>query len=169
MSRNSTPFSRFTGFLYDLLFTNKMANIRLIINRCLTITIVLVFILTGTMKLSARLSYVTHVHMQREFHRYAPVCPTRIFGHTPDPHNYRTLVGVTEIACAVLLLIGNRFIRRMANHVLVLLMLGAFFTHCILGDPVASVIPSMVMVFLISWRHYTTGVFITMDDDVKED
>ena len=169
-SRDSSTISKLISSLFQLVFTenSKMNNIRSILNRTLTIVIVVVFLLAGFMKLSARLSYEKHVDLQREFHRFATVAPTQMFGHSPSPDNYRTLVGLTEMTCAILLLVGNRFMRRIANHVLVLMMTGAFFTHCALGDPVAKVLPSMVMAFLIAWRHYTTGIFISMES-VKED
>ena len=169
-SRNSSTASKLIGYIFQLVFTDNssMNNIRSIINRVLTIVIVVIFLLAGFVKLSARLSYEKHVEIQREFHRFASVAPTQLFGYAPSPDNYRTLVGVTEMTCAVLLLVGNKFLRRIANHILVLMMTGAFFTHCALGDPVAKVVPSMVIVFLIAWRHFTTGIFISMES-VKED
>ncbi|KAI6656797.1 hypothetical protein LOD99_16100 [Oopsacas minuta] len=141
---------------------------RVIINRILTIVIVLIFLLAGYMKLSIRFSYELHVHLQREFHRYVTVAPTCLFGYTPDPDNYRTLVGVSEIVLAILLLVGTRNLRILANHLLLLMMVGAFYTHCSLGDPVSQVVPPMVMTFLISWRYFTIGVFIK-PDSVKQD
>eukprot|EP00800_Vazella_pourtalesii_P005919 TRINITY_DN17140_c0_g1_i1.p1 TRINITY_DN17140_c0_g1~~TRINITY_DN17140_c0_g1_i1.p1 ORF type:complete len:182 (+),score=20.27 TRINITY_DN17140_c0_g1_i1:31-546(+) len=164
-SRESSVLSKLVSTLFKLVFTDnsEMNNIRTIVNRILTIIIVLVFTMSGFMKLSSRFSYETHVHLQREFHRYASVFPARVIGYTPDPHNYRTVVAVSEIALAILLLMGTKFMRRVANHLLLLIMIGAFTTHCLLGDPVAKVIPPMVMVFLIAWRHFTTGIFISLD------
>ena len=164
-SRESSLISKFVSVLFKLLFpdNSKMNNIRAIINRILTIVIVLVFIMSGFMKLSSRFSYETHVHIQREFHRFASVFPTRVFGYTPDPHNFRTVIGVSEIALAITLLMGSKSMRRLANHLLLLIMLGAFFTHCSLGDPVTKVLPPMVMVFLIEWRHFTAGVYISQE------
>ena len=169
-SRESSGISKFVSSLFKLIFTDnsEMNNIRGIINRVLTITIVLVFIMSGFMKLSSRFSYETHVHLQREFHRYASVFPTYPIGYTPDPHNYRTIVGVSEILLSIVLLVGNKSMRRVTNHLLLLMMLGAFYTHCSLGDPVAKVIPPMVLIFLIAWRHYTTGVFISLETGKRD-
>ena len=169
-TRNSSTTSKLIGYIFQLVFTDnsKMNNIRSVINRILTIIIVVIFLLAGFMKLSARLSYEQHLKIQREFHRFASVSPTQLFGYSPCPHNYRTLIGVTEMTCAILLLVGNRPLRRIANHILVLMMLGAFITHCALGDPVSKVVPCMVVSFLIAWRHYTTGIFISMEPEKQE-
>lgn len=52
----------------------------------------------------------------------------------PDPVIYRTAVALTEVVCAILLAVGKPFLQKIANLVLLAIMIGALYTHFMVND-----------------------------------
>jgi len=99
------------------------------LGRLITYLLVVSFAIGGFMKLSPALSPEIHKHMVNAFDKFYHVNPlveNKIIKSTPD--NYRLVVGATEVACAVLLLIGPSALVSLAYLVLAVIMVGAAYT-----------------------------------------
>ena len=73
-------------------------------------------------------------------------------GWRPFAKNYRLAVGIVEIVCgAILILIPGR-LKQLANVVLLVIMLGAVYTHYTLGDKFERMAPGLVFSLLLITR-----------------
>lgn len=73
-------------------------------------------------------------------------------GWRPFAKNYRLAVGIVEIVCgAILILIPGR-LKQLANVVLLVIMLGAVYTHYVLRDKFERMAPGLVFSLLLLTR-----------------
>ena len=79
-------------------------------------------------------------------------------GIRPDPDIYRTSVGITELGCALLIIAGIPKARLCALCTLLVVMIGAIYTHIALHDPVNEVAPAAVALTLVLSLLYFDGV-----------
>ncbi len=63
-----------------------------------------------------------------KFQEYNLVFPLAPLGYIPDPKFYMNAVGVIEMGCAALLLLGTRMMKRLACMILMFIMVGAMQT-----------------------------------------
>ena len=73
------------------------------------------------------------------------------------PDVYRTLVGVVELACVACLACPHSKIQLVGHYALLLVMLGAIWTHFFLKDTVDKMIPAISCLGLLLLRLYTSG------------
>lgn len=90
---------------------------------------------------------------RREFGRVNKVFPLfEQTGWRPLAKNYRMAVGIAECVCgAILVLIPGR-LKQLANVVLLIIMLGAVYTHYILHDKFERIAPGLVFSLLLLTR-----------------
>lgn len=74
-----------------------------------------------------------------------------------EPDVYRTMVGVVEILCAVCLLCPHARVQLIGHYILLILMLGAIWTHYSMGDPVNKFFPALFCLGLLVLRLYACG------------
>jgi len=119
----------------------------------LTLTLGMFFIFVGQFKITPQFFPKEHEDMKREFGRVNKVFPLyQITGWRPFAKNYRLTVGITEVVCgAILILIPGR-LKQLANIVLLLLMLGAVYTHYVLHDKFERMAPGLVFSLLLLTR-----------------
>ena len=79
-------------------------------------------------------------------------------GIRPDPDIYRASVGITELGCALLIIAGIPKARLFALCTLLVVMIGAIYTHIALHDPVNEVAPAAVAIVLVLSLLYLDGV-----------
>ena len=84
------------------------------------------------MKLTPLLSPETHGELKGKFSVYARVPPIDIL--KLDPNVYRVLVGVVELACVGAILLLEPQLQLLATYVLLVNMVGALYTHYMIGD-----------------------------------
>ena len=94
-----------------------------------------------------------------EFSRYVAVPPASLFKLTAE--TYRVLVGVVELIMVILMVVGyqKRRLQVLTSYGLLLLMIGAVYTHLIIGDPVEKLTAAGVCLVLIVARLYVLGLF----------
>ena len=95
----------------------------------------------------------------QEFRRYVAVPPLNTI--KLDPELYRIAVAVTELVCAAILIISNHGLQKMANCVLVVLMIGALYTHYMINDPPEKMGGAAVGLVLALLRLYSIGYSYT--------
>lgn len=74
-----------------------------------------------------------------------------------EPDVYRTLVGVVELVCVACLLCPHSRVQLLGHYVLMLIMLGAVWTHYMVRDAVDQFVPALVSLGLLLLRLYTCG------------
>lgn len=74
-----------------------------------------------------------------------------------EPDVYRTVVGVVEVLCAVCLLCPHSRVQLIGHYVLMVLMLGAIWTHYYIHDTVDKFIPALLCLGLLLLRLYSCG------------
>ena len=79
------------------------------------------------------------------------------------PEFYMLMVGILEISCVGLLLFGRARPAVLATWALLVLMVGALYTHVAVGDKPNDCIPAAIALFLVLTRLYTIGAL----DEVK--
>lgn len=127
-----------------------MASIALTV---LTLTLGMFFIFVGQFKVTPTFFPDVHEDMRREFGRVNKVFPFyQQTGWRPFAKNYRMAVGIAEIVCgAILVLIPGR-LKQLANVILLLIMLGAVYTHYVLHDKFERMAPGLVFSLLLITR-----------------
>ena len=76
------------------------------------------------------------------------------FGIEVNPDVYRLVVGITEFLSSVVLLFGSPSARRIVNAVLIIVMIGAVYTHIALQQPIASTVPAIVLGLLLILHYW---------------
>lgn len=116
-----------------------MSRLTSIVFTTLTLFLGMFFFFIGLLKISPHLNRDIHREIRRNFVRYAKVVPfmSRI-GVNVSPQQYRLLVGYSEVACGLILSFAPGTIKQMINILLILLMVGAIYTHRMVGDHVSS-------------------------------
>ena len=94
-----------------------------------------------------------------EFSRYAAVPPASIFKLSAE--TYRVLVGVIELVMVILMLVGyqKRRLQVITSYGLLVLMIGAVYTHVMVGDPVGKMAGAAVCLVLIVIRLHVLNLF----------
>ena len=83
--------------------------------------------------------------------------PLTGIGIRPDPDVYRASVGITEFGCVLLILAGIPIARLYALFTLLVVMIGAVYTHIVLHDPINEVAPAFIALLLILSLLYLDG------------
>lgn len=83
--------------------------------------------------------------------------PLACIGIRPDPDVYRALVGIIEVGCALLTVAGVPKARLYALFTLVVLMIGAIYSHIALHDPVNKMVPAIFALLLVLSLLYLDG------------
>ena len=86
------------------------------------------------------------------------VFPLAGIGIRPDPEIYRVTVGITELGCALLIIAGIPKARLCALCTLVVVMIGAIYSHVMLHDPVNEVAPAAIALVLVLSLLHLDGV-----------
>ncbi|XP_004614390.1 transmembrane protein 35B [Sorex araneus] len=107
------------------------------------------FVLTGTAKLSGRISAPASEQMRALFEQFAEVFPLKVFGYQPDPLSYQEAVGWLELLAGLLLALGSPVLQEISNLLLTLLMMGAIFTLASLKESLSTCIPALVCLGLL--------------------
>ncbi|KAM6313758.1 LOW QUALITY PROTEIN: transmembrane protein 35B [Podargus strigoides] len=109
----------------------------------------LIFLLMGTVKLSARLSARLHRHMSQWF---AEVFPPQRFGFVPEP--YLVAVGWVGAVAGLLLACGSQLLQDICDLTLSLVVIGAISTLLALREPLAMCAPATLgLLLLLSIRR----------------
>lgn len=91
--------------------------------------------------------------IRRNFIQYAKVFPgSRLLGMTIDPKLYRLAVGWYEVVCGTILVLVPGRVKQASNCALLVLMLGAVYTHAALKDRFERMAPSIVFVLMLVCR-----------------
>jgi len=89
--------------------------------------------------------------------RFTRVFPLASMGIKPDPDVYRVSVGILEVACALLLIAGTPRAKTYSLYVLLLVMIGALYTHIVLHDEVKEMMGAIFALILILTRLTLDG------------
>ncbi|CAF3570030.1 unnamed protein product [Rotaria socialis] len=119
----------------------------------LTLTLGMFFIFVGQFKITPQFFPDVHEDMRREFGRVNKVFPLyEMTGWRPFAKNYRMAVGIAEVVCgAILVLIPGR-LKQLANLILLVIMMGAVYTHYVLHDKFDRMAPGLVFGLLLLTR-----------------
>ncbi|CAF2566633.1 unnamed protein product [Rotaria sp. Silwood2] len=100
----------------------------------LTLLLGTLFIFLGHVKLTPQFFPEYHSYMKNEFGKFNKEFPFhRQTGWRPYARNFRLTIGVTEVACGFLLLIG--FLQTLSNIILMVIMTIAIITFQTLNYP----------------------------------
>ena len=83
--------------------------------------------------------------------------PLAPIGFRPDPDVYRAFVGIIELGCVLLIIAGVPKARLYALYTLLVVMIGAIYSHTALHDPVNNIAPAVVAFLLILSLLYLDG------------
>lgn len=85
--------------------------------------------------------------------QYAKVFPlSKVHGIKMSPKWYRLSIGWSEVVCGTILLLVPGRVKQVANAFLVVLMLGAVYTHAALQDKFERMAPSIVFSLMLGCR-----------------
>lgn len=132
-----------------------MASANKLLYQVSTALVVLLFALAGTMKLIPNLSPETHGELKHNFRKFARIPPMDIFKLDADV--YRMAVGITELGCVVAILFLDRRVRVLATYILLLFMVGALYTHFMVGDTLKEAGGAIFGLTMVLIRLYTMG------------
>lgn len=119
----------------------------------LSVFLGLFFIFVGSMKVTPNINRDMHREIRRNFIQYAKVFPgSEILKVTVDPKLYRLAVGWYEVVCGTILVLVPGRVKQVSNFALLLLMLGAVYTHAALKDRFERMAPSIVFVLMLVCR-----------------
>ena len=88
-----------------------------------------------------------------EFHTLAQIPPIDLLRLEPDV--YRIIVAVVELVCVGCLLCPHSRVQLLGNYVLLIVMLGALYTHLMLRSTADKFVPALVAFALLVTRLYT--------------
>lgn len=124
-----------------------------IVLNTLSIFLGLFFILVGSMKISPKINKEMHREIRRNFVQYAKVFPlAKTVGFKVPSKYLRIVVGWLEVISGAVLIFIPGIIKQLANVILLILMLGAFYTHTILEDKFERTAPSIVFALMLGCR-----------------
>ena len=101
------------------------------------------------------LIHSTSPHQKAEFHEFAKIPPADLLKLEADV--YRTIVGVVELVCVGCLLCPHSRVQLLGNYVLLVVMLGALYTHFAMKHTADHFVPALVAFALLATRLYTCG------------
>lgn len=91
--------------------------------------------------------------MRKNFVQYSKVFPlTKYLGFKVPSKWYRLVVGWMEVACGTTLLLIPGFAKQVANILLLVVMLGAFYSHVMLSEKFERMAPSIVFSLMLCCR-----------------
>lgn len=94
-----------------------------------------------------------HLLKQQEFGRYNKVFPFyKQTGWRPLAKNFRLTIGILEIVCGAILVIIPGPLKEISSAILLLTMVGGFYTHYALKDSFERMAPSLIFSLLIICR-----------------
>lgn len=121
--------------------------------KTLSVLLGLFFIFVGIMKITPRLSKDMHKDIQKSFIRYAKVFPfSQTFGFKVPSKWYRRIVGALETVSGIALVFLPGVLKELANVIILVLMIGATYTHYIIGDRFERTAPAIVFTFMLTCR-----------------
>lgn len=95
---------------------------------------------------------MSQAEMKTMFKHYLSVLPIhQIFGITITTTLYRSCVGFAETVFGSMLAFGRPFWRMFGAFYLLLIMIGAFITHQMIGDPIAMASPPMFLAVVLAF------------------
>ena len=84
-----------------------------------------------------------------------------------SPYGYMTLVGATELTCVGLLLFGRSRAGLLSTWVLLVLMIGAIYTHYSIGDSLQDMGGALAGLGFVLTRLYTMGALNSAEVKIK--
>ncbi|OQR74994.1 transmembrane protein 35-like [Tropilaelaps mercedesae] len=113
----------------------------------------LFFIFVGSMKITPNINREMHREIRRNFVQYAKVFPSAVlFALRVSPKWLRLVVGWVEVCCGTTLLLIPGHIKQLVNVILLVLCLGAVYTHAMLKDPFERMAPALFFTLLLGCR-----------------
>ncbi|GAB6032809.1 hypothetical protein CHUAL_012011 [Chamberlinius hualienensis] len=128
-----------------------------IVLKTLSVLLGLFFIFVGLLKLTPLLNPEIHKEMRKSFVQYTKVFPLPLetIGVKLTSKWFRRSVGAVELFSGLLLLVlPERLvnIKKVANFVLLITMLGAIYSHRALGERFERMAPALVFSFMLTCR-----------------
>nr|CAG4652316.1 EOG090X0IKQ [Triops cancriformis] len=125
-----------------------------IVLKTLSILLGLFFIFVGVMKVTPYISRELHKDLRKDYVKYAKVFPlAQTFLFKVSPKWYRRTVGGLEILCGLILaLVPYAKAKQAANVVLIILMIGAVYSHYMVEDKFERMAPALVFFFMLTCR-----------------
>uniref|UniRef100_T1JC91 Novel acetylcholine receptor chaperone n=1 Tax=Strigamia maritima TaxID=126957 RepID=T1JC91_STRMM len=124
-----------------------------VVLKTLSILLGLFFLFVGAMKLTPHISKDMHKDIRKGFIQYAKVFPlSQTLGFKVSSKVYRKCVGWAEVCCGFTLIFIPGFLKQVANLILLLMMLGAVYTHYAIGEKFERTAPSIVFTFMLACR-----------------
>ncbi|XP_076358501.1 putative acetylcholine receptor chaperone [Tachypleus tridentatus] len=119
----------------------------------LSVFLGLFFIFVGSMKVTPSINREMHREIRRNFVQYAKVFPfAKALGFKVPSKWMRLVVGWIELVCGTTLVLIPGNVKQVANVILLVLMLGAFYTHSMLADKFEKTAPSIVFSLMLGCR-----------------
>lgn len=87
-----------------------------------------------------------------------------------DPGLYMFAVGLTELTCALLIIVSIAYVTRLsvlATWILLILMLGALYTHYMVGDALKEMGGAFFGLAIVLTRLYTMGALWQAEIKIK--
>ncbi|KAH9381642.1 hypothetical protein HPB48_010597 [Haemaphysalis longicornis] len=119
----------------------------------LSVFLGLFFIFVGSMKVTPNINREMHREIRRNFVQYSKVFPlSKLLNFKMNPKLYRLFIGWSEVVCGTILVLVPGRIKQLANGALLVLMLGAVYTHAALRDKFERMAPSIVFSLMLGCR-----------------
>lgn len=110
--------------------------------------------------------YVFLIMQKSRFHSYVRVPPLNLLRLKPEI--YMFLVGLTELVCVgLIILYGRSRIGVLTTWMLALIMVGALYTHFMVGDDIADMGGALFGLAFVLTRLTTMGELKKMDIKIK--
>ncbi|CAF1239598.1 unnamed protein product [Rotaria sp. Silwood1] len=117
----------------------------------LTLILGSLFIFMGHIKITPQFFPEQHIRIKNEFGKFNKEFPFhRQTGWRPYAKNYRLAIGITEVACGFLLVLG--FFSTLANLILLMVMINAIITFQKLNYPMEYIGVLICISFLLLLR-----------------
>ena len=104
---------------------------------------------------------------RRKFSSYVNVPPIDLF--RLDPAAYMMIVGVVELVCVGLLLFGRSRLGLLSTWALLVIMVGALYTHLSMRDTLQDMGGAIAGLGFVLTRLYTMGAFSSAERRLKFD
>lgn len=126
---------------------------RSIVLTTLSVFLGLFFIFVGSMKVTPNINREMHREIRRNFVQYSKVFPlSKLLNFKMNPKFYRLFIGWSEVVCGTILVLVPGRIKQLANVMLLVLVLGAVYTHAALRDKFERMAPSIVFSLMLGCR-----------------
>ncbi|XP_062889695.1 transmembrane protein 35B-like isoform X1 [Mobula hypostoma] len=115
------------------------------------------FVFTGMIKVTDRISPELYAEGLGEFVKFADVFPLKRFGISIEPLTFLTAVGWIELVGGLLLAVGPRILQEISDVVLSVIMIGAIYSLLMLKKPLYMCIPAAVCLGILLVLLYVWG------------